>query len=90
MISILLYTNDVWIATTEEGLQKQLDTLHAWTLTYRMTINMDKMKVVHFRKVRKGQTKKIFKLGMEVIGIATDYKYLSLSLDQHLSYKHTT
>ena len=89
-ISILMYADDiVLISETEEGLQHQLNALENWMNDYRMSVNMDKTRVVHFRKPTAQLTKTQFKLRNQPIVIATEYKYLGLTLTEHLNYKQT-
>jgi len=48
-ISSLLYADDVaLIAPDEQNLQRKLDCNNSWCLKWRMTINKDKTKIIHF------------------------------------------
>jgi hypothetical protein len=87
-LSILLYADDIAIISeTEDGLQRMLNAINDWTNKFRMSINMEKTKIVHFRPKRKRRSKFNFKLGNEPISYVNNYKYLGLHLDEHLDYK---
>ena len=50
IISVLLYADDiVLIAPTEENLQLMLDTMNSWCRKWKLTVNQEKTKVIHFR-----------------------------------------
>ena len=50
-VSALLYADDiVLLAKSERDLQTLLDKLHDWCNRWRVLINTDKSKCVHFRK----------------------------------------
>ena len=52
-LSILLYADDIaLISPTERGLQDMLNTVDSWCKKWRLQINPNKSKVVHFRKKR--------------------------------------
>ena len=85
LVSLLLYADDlVLMAPDGTSLQKMLDSLNTWAIKWRVTINLNKSNVIHFRKIRKHQTEIIFKLGGEEINKTSEYKYLGLILDEHL------
>jgi hypothetical protein len=49
--SMLLYADDiVFLASTAEGLQEQLETLNNWSTKWALNVNIDKTKVLHVRK----------------------------------------
>ena len=49
-VPALLYADDLaLVSTSAEGLQSQLDLLHAYAAKWRMTVNIDKTKAVVFR-----------------------------------------
>ena len=85
-LPILLYADDIVIMSeTEEGLQEQLDNINEWTRKNRMLINMDKTKVIHFRKSRKPLTTKKFKIGGNTVEKCDSYKYLGLEITEKLN-----
>ena len=49
IISVLQYADDiVLIAPTEENLQLMLDTMNSWCRKWKLTVNQEKPKVIHF------------------------------------------
>ena len=61
-ISILLYADDiVMLANNESDMQTLLNTLHTWCQRWRMLINTEKSKVVHFRQGRRDRSEFQFK-----------------------------
>ena len=63
-ICCLLYADDIVLFSENKAeLQRQLDVVHSWAETWEMSVNIDKTKVVHFRKKRARQTDFNFKLG---------------------------
>ncbi len=56
-IVVLLYADDICILTENEAdLQKALNIVHDWCTRWNMTVNTDKIKIVHFRTQSKEQT----------------------------------
>ena len=63
-LAVLLYADDLVLFTvSEKKLQKLIDILYDWTLTWRISINKQKSNIVHFRHNLKRQTEFTFKLG---------------------------
>ena len=88
-ISILLYADDiVLVAPTEADLQKMLDFVSKWCQKWRMAVNTDKTKVVHFRQRSHVQTIYNFYLGSDVLEIVAHYKYLGVIFDEFLDFEH--
>ncbi|XP_053381944.1 uncharacterized protein LOC128549356 [Mercenaria mercenaria] len=76
-LSTLLYADDiVCIAKTEEDLQRILDKLRDLCRRWRVLINTDKSKCIHFRRGRASATEKSFKIGDNVLELVDSYKYL--------------
>ena len=87
-VSILLFADDIVLITEKENeLQTLLDKLHTWCRKWRMKINKDKTKIVHFRPSRKAATKQVFTLGENVIEQIDQYRYLGCTLSEHVNYK---
>jgi hypothetical protein len=83
-VSMLLYADDiVCIAQTEEDLQRILDKLRDWCRKWRVLINTDKSKCIHFRPGRRQQTSYEFRIGQNIIELVDSYKYLGVTF----SYK---
>ena len=88
-VSILLYADDiVFIAKTEEHLQEMLDTLHGWTCDWMLSVNLDKTKIIHFRKSSTARTEFLFTLGTHPVDLETQYRYLGLDLSETLDFTH--
>ena len=59
-------------------MQQLLDTLHNWCKRWRVLVNTDKSKVVHFRRGRRQRTEFVFKVGDNVLELTEKYKYLGV------------
>jgi len=89
-LTILLYADDiVIIAEDEENLQRLLNKLHNWCKRWRMTVNCDKTKIVHFRRQGCNRSKFDFKLGTTSVDYAQTYKYLGCILSENLDFNIT-
>ena len=78
-----MYADDIaLISQTETGLQDTLDTVDAWCKKWRLQINPNKSKVVHFRKKRTKRSNYTFKLGDKHLEYETSYKYLGVIFDE--------
>ena len=55
-----------------------------------MSANMEKTKVIHFRKTKIPPTNTNFYLGKNIIERAQEYKYLGLTINEHLNYQIST
>jgi hypothetical protein len=65
---MLLYADDiVFLASTAEGLQEQLETLNNWSTKWALNVNIDKTKVLHVRKASVALCEYRFKLGNLVV-----------------------
>jgi hypothetical protein len=62
---------------TEADMQNMLDKLHDWCKRWRVLINTDKSKVVHFRAPRKKRSESQFRIGGNILQITDKYKYLA-------------
>ena len=89
MISALLYADDiVLLAETEEGLQKQLKHLHGWCMKWRINVNMDKTKIMHFRQPAKEESSFKFMFGDDIVKYTDSYRYLGFDLHYTLNHEH--
>ncbi len=69
-LCILLYADDIVIlAENEEQLQILLNFGNNWCKKWKMKVNRDKTKVIHFRKKKCKVTEKQFYLGMDLVDI---------------------
>ncbi len=84
-LSILMFADDIaLIADTPESLQSMLDVVSAWCHRWRLCINADKTKVVHFRIPSVQRTGFQFNCSNSVIEVTNSYKYLGMTLNEHL------
>lgn len=78
-LSILLYADDVvLVAPSETSLQRMLTVLSDWCKKWRLTVNRDKTKVIHFRPASTVRCQASFKCGNIDLDITDTYKYLGL------------
>ena len=90
MLSTLLYADDiVLISDTSDGLQNMLHTVNDWSSTWKLKVNEDKSKIVHFRRESEGQTQHSFIYGDTALEITPVYRYLGLELHETLDYTHS-
>ena len=83
----MLFADDIVImAETEEQLQKLLNFVNDWCRKWRMKVNKDKTKVMHFRRKAHNRTNSTFYLGGNELEIVDEYKYLGVFLDEYLDY----
>ena len=86
-ISILVFADDiVLIGDSENKLQAMLSHVQVWCKKWRLSVNKDKTKVVHFRNRRKKETGFKFMFDGDEIEKVSQYKYLGVVLDEHLNY----
>jgi len=84
-LSILLYADDiVLIAPTEDELQTMLNHVDSWCFKWRLSINENKTKVLHFRPKSTPRSQTCFSIGSTNIEYSSNYKYLGLWLNEHL------
>ncbi len=73
-----------------EGVQlNTLNTLHNWCYKWRLCINNEKTKIVHFRPKAQERTLHNFDINGVALEIVSEYKYLGVLLDEHLDYEKT-
>ena len=83
----LLFADDlVILAENVDDLKMLINNLYTWANTWRLSINISKSKIIHFRKTRKSLTEAEFKFGNEILEKVNKYKYLGLVLDEHLRW----
>ena len=89
LISSLLYADDIVILAPNEGdLDKLIKVVESWCDRWSMNLNIAKTKVVHFRRKRgnKPKTSYTFTFNNDPIAISSKYKYLGLTLTEHLEW----
>ena len=86
-VGSLLYADDiVLLAESENDLQSLLNIVCSWCGRWRLRINKDKTQVVHFRK-RVLRSEFVFCFGSTPLSYTEHYKYLGLTLDDHLTFE---
>ena len=86
-ILLLLYADDTVIfSNSERGLQKCLDTLHAYCMKWKLNVNSDKTKVIIFRKRRSG-CNYTFKYAQDEIKTVDSFKYLGILFNYNGMFK---
>ncbi len=87
-LGVLLYADDLdLIAESEAELQQMLDMLGVWCSRWRMKVNTDKTKVVHFRPgPATPRSTYDFNCGGTGIDCVDRYRYLGLVLTEFLDY----
>lgn len=87
LICVLLYADDVVLmAENESDLQVLLDVLSSWCSNNFLSINFEKSNIVHFRNMSTPRTTNTFKIGNNIVQIASHYQYLGLLLTEFLDY----
>lgn len=87
-LSLLLYADDIaLISHSENDMQHMLDTVDAWCRKWRLRINSQKSKVVHFRKNRSKRSNFNFHLGENNLDYEASYKYLGVIFDEKRGFK---
>ena len=90
-LSILLYADDIaLIAPDASSLQKMLDKLCEWCSKWRLTINSEKTKIIHFLPVTLPQCNDNFSCGNTEVEITDKYKYLGFWFQENLDMKFAT
>ena len=80
----------VLLATNENDLQTVLKAMCEWSKLWRLKVNAEKTKVVHFRPKRKNVTSYNFVYDGNNIERVSEYKYLGVYLDEFLKYDKCT
>lgn len=90
VISSLLYADDIaLIAPDEISLQKMLDAVGEWCKRWRLIVNKEKTKILHFRTSTKHRSNFNFKCGTVELDFSTNYRYLGLWLNESMDFKYT-
>ncbi len=87
LVALLLFADDlVVLCESEEDLQAVLDIIHKWCNQWKMSVNIDKTKVVHFSSPSMSATQHVFTCGSNTIEVVDHHKYLGLILTDTLDY----
>ena len=84
-VSALFYADDIVVLSESvTGLQTQLDTVNNWCAKWRLELNQDKTKIIHFRPKSVSVTKYKFNCGDLTLNLCEKYKYLGMYFNEHL------
>lgn len=87
-VNSLLYADDMVVfAESEHELQVCLTTIENWCKQWRVKVNEEKSKIVHFRKKLDLETECEFQVNNVTLGKMGEYKYLGVTLDYSLSFE---
>ncbi len=90
IISVLAYADDlVLIAESEADLQSLLNILQNWCFKWRLAVNVDKTKIMHFRNKNMILTNVNFTINGQSLEIVEQYKYLGIIMDEHAGFQKT-
>ena len=83
---VLAYADDiVLISDNATNLQLLLDKVYEWCRKYRVLINYDKSKTMHFHKRKTQLSYHKFHMGPNEIGNVSSYRYLGVCMSEYLS-----
>ena len=89
-IHCLLYADDlVVIGENESDLQNMLNILDKWCKDWKMKVNNNKTKVMHYRPLNRDPSTYNFRLGNHHLDIVDTYKYLGIVMHYSLNYEFT-
>ena len=89
-LQCLLYSDDIVLfGESSPDLQGLIDILSGWCHKWRMKVNINKSKVMHFRSLTTPQTNYRFLYRNENLETVNRYKYLGLVLNDHLDFNIT-
>ncbi len=87
---MLAYADDlVLIAENPKDLQKLINILQSWCYRWRLSVNIDKTKIMHFRNTNSPLTDFVFTYNERIIECVSEYKYLGILLDEHMNFSKT-
>ena len=84
-VSVLAYADDiVLIGSTSMELERMLQKLSEWCIKWRVSVNVSKTKIVHFRKQGTPCVEYDFCFQNSRLDIVKEYKYLGVNLNYYL------
>jgi hypothetical protein len=90
ILCCLFYADDILLLSeNEQDMQDMLDYVHEWCRKWRLIINIEKSKVVHFRNKGKNRSNFQFRIGDCFVLFTDMYKYLGVNLHEHLDFTQT-
>ncbi len=90
LISVLAYADDlVLMAENASDLQHLVDILHAWCFKWRLKVNVDKTKIIHFRNKNRPKSDFDFCINSVPLEYVSEYKYLGIILTESMDFEKT-
>jgi len=88
VVHCLMYADDlVLLSQSEKGLQNSLNALYGYCRKWKLCINTEKTKVVHFHKGKRKQDKYVWKWGADELKLVDDYTYLGVTLKNDCKFQ---
>ena len=89
-VQILMYADDIaLVSENEQNLQDMINIVYDWCSQWGMKLNVEKSKIVHYRKKTIECSKFNFLYGQNILAYSSEYKYLGCTLSEHLDYTPT-
>ena len=90
IVSTFIYADDIVIlAESEDDLQSLIDIVNQWCSKWRLSVNLLKTNIMHVRNRRKAISNYNFILGGNQIKYCSKYKYLGVTIFEHLIFEQT-
>ncbi len=90
IISVLAYADDlVLIAENENDLQTLINIVQDWCSKWRLSVNIDKTKIMHFRTKNTPVTETVFIINGYPLECVSEYKYFGVVMNEYLNYDKT-
>ena len=90
LLNCLLYADDIALmAESEEDLQRLISIVHSWCRKWQLIVNIDKTRIIHFRKSSTLCTPFDFKYGTNQLTVVPSYKYLGCVFNETLDFTLT-
>ena len=87
---VLLYADDtIVMAASYDEMQKALNAVYEYCELWKLTVNMDKTKIIVFSNGKIKTDNMWFKFGDLIIDIVDDYVYLGVKFNYNKSFKKT-
>ncbi len=89
-VCALLYADDVLLMVESScDLQILLDVLYNWCCKWKLGVNYETSKIVHFSRKRKSRSEYIFRLGNFNLDHTYSNKYLRVYFNEYWDYEYT-
>ena len=87
VLSLLLYADDIILLSENiDDLNSMTNIINEWCNRWRVGVNYDKSKIVHFRKRNVPQSDHIIRMGGNNLQYISSYKYLGVIFDGFLTF----